>query len=183
MDIGQWLAVHCPYDHGLGIHRLRYTHAARQSRFAGIAGQMQVGSIVRGVDTGRLDTRRLQDIAEPYAGPLSAACAAIRPLISTGWRREERPSVAAAFEHHAPRLRLEFRLELAKRKFEFVVDLAFDRELPLVRLFRFVGNLSVIADVEFLDGRRVIVEKDARASPPPAGARRSRPACRSCRDS
>src|SRR6186997_1931209 len=117
---------------------------------------MQIGSIVCGVDARRLDARRFQHVAEPYTCPLSTACTAICPLISAGWRREERSSVAAAFEHHAPRLRLEFRLELTKRQLELIIDLAFDGELPLVRLFRFVGNLSVVPDVEFLDRCRVI---------------------------
>ena len=68
-------------------------------------------------------------------------------------------AVAAALQHHAPRHRLVLRFQFAERDLDLVVDLAVDGDLPGVGILRLLGDLPVVADVEFLDRRGVVVEQ------------------------
>ena len=112
-----------------------------------------------GVFRARLDPCGFQHIGERDTGPLGAARAAVGPLIAARRRREAGAAVAAAFQHHAPRHRLVFRFQLAERDFDLVVDLAIDGDLPGIGIPCLLGDLPVVADVEFLDRRGVVVEQ------------------------
>ena len=62
------------------------------------------------------------------------------------------------------RHRLELRLQLAKRELELLVDLAIDGDLPGVGVLGLLGNLSVVADEEFVGRRGVVVKQMLRRS-------------------
>ena len=71
-----------------------------------------------------------QNVGEPNAGPFRAAHAAIGPLIAARGRFKRGAAIAAAFQHHAKRDRLEAFLQLSQRQRELVVNLAVNREFP-----------------------------------------------------
>jgi len=51
------------------------------------------------------------------------------------------------------------RRDTAERDLDLVVDLAIDGDLPGIGIFRLLGDLPVVANVEFLDRRGVVVEQ------------------------
>ena len=101
----------------------------------------------------------LEQIGERHAGPFRATRAAIAPLIAARRRRERRAAVAAALQHHAPRHGLVFRFQLPERDLDLVVDFAVDGDFPGVGILRLLGDLPVVAKVEFLDRRGVVIEQ------------------------
>ena len=170
-----------PHDQRVRVHRLLDAHAARDRRRVGIAREVQVGRVVRGVFRAGFKLRVLEHIGKPHAGPLGAACAAVGPLVAARGRREGRAAVAAAFQHHALRHGLVFLLQFAERDGDRIVHLAVDDDLPVLRVFRFVRNLPVVADVEFLRSAWCRRRAGSRASRRRAGDRRARRGLRSCR--
>jgi hypothetical protein len=123
---------------------------------------MRVRAVVRGVDARRFDAGSLQDFGQRHAGPFRTTDPAIGPLIAARGRREERAAVAAAFQHHAERLRFEFLFEIAKRDLERLVHLAVDREFPRVRILSRLRRIAVIADEEFRGRRGIVIEQRLR---------------------
>ena len=79
------------------------------------------------------------------------------------------------------RHRLELRLQLAERQLELVVDLAVDRDLPLVRLLGRLRNLAVVADEELRGRRGVVVEQMLRRLGHQRTLAEHARACRPCR--
>src|SRR3954454_10651323 len=135
---------------------------ARQRPFRGIARQVRVRTIVGRVLCRVLQARRFEHLGKRYAGPLGTARAAVGPLIATGLRLEERPTVAAAFQNHAIGPRLEAALQLAKREFNLVVHLAINNQLPGVRIATALRDLAVVADEEFRRGCGLVIKKRLR---------------------
>src|SRR5581483_2271220 len=155
VDQLQRLAVHRPDDEVVLVHQLLDGDAARQRALARIAREVRVGAVVAAEDGRWFEARGPQHVGHAHPGPLGTAGPAVGPLVAARLGRKERAPIAAAFQHHALRHRLEPGLELAQRQLELLVDLAVDDELPLVRFLGRLGYLAVVADVEPRCGRRL----------------------------
>src|SRR5919198_914835 len=101
----------------------------------------------------------LEHVGKTHAGPFGATNAAIGPLVTACLRGEKRAAIAAAFQHHSLRHRPELRLQLGQRELELLIHLAVDDDLPVIGILRRLRYLSVIADEELVDRRRIVVEQ------------------------
>jgi hypothetical protein len=69
----------------------------------------------------------------------------------------------AGGENAAPGHGLVFRLQLAEADLDLLVDFTIDDDFPGVGVFRLLGYLPVVANIEFLDRRGVVVEQAFRS--------------------
>jgi hypothetical protein len=162
MDRRQRLAIHRKRDQRVRLHRLLEPDAARERLPFGIAREVRVGAVVRGVDRRRSRPRRLEHVLQADTGPARAADPARGPGIAARRRHELGAAVAAAFEHQVVGDILEPVLELAEGHLERIVHLAIDRDLPGVRIGWRLGDLTVVADVVDVGRRHVVVEEMGR---------------------
>ncbi len=161
VDVRQRRTVHVPDEQAVPLDGLGDRHAARQRLLAGIAREVLIGAGVGRVDSRGFHARRLEHLHQRDAAPLGAARAAVGPLVAARLWREERATIAAAFEHHPLRGdgRLEALLQIAQRDLERLVDLAVDAERPGIGIASLGRWHAVVADEEARGRRRLVVEQ------------------------
>ncbi len=133
MDIRQRLAVHGPHDHACSRPSpSRCARRARSRRLAGVARQMQVGGIMRGVFRAGPSARAF--LSRSASGTPVHSAQPAPPLVhwlprAGGGRIRTRP-----LPPHSSTMRrvngLVLRFQLAERDLELGVDLAVDGDLP-----------------------------------------------------